>query len=84
MPDVAWTCGDRCSWELENRSTYDFDLHRPVVPALSKMLRRAYISSMAFMDSEIGRVLDELERLELVNSTLVILHGERIFSLIFL
>ena len=61
MPPVAWTCGDRCAWELANRSTYDFSLATPVEAPLARMLRRAYLASMAFMDSEVGRVLAELD-----------------------
>ena len=76
MPPVAWTCGDRCSWELQNRSTYNFTISQPTSQALAKLLRRAYVASMAFMDSEIGRVLDELDALGFVDDTLVILHGD--------
>lgn len=76
MPAVAWTCGDRCSWELENRSQYPFSISEPVAPQLSLLLRRAYTASMTYMDSEIGRVLDELDALGFTNTTLVILHGD--------
>ena len=76
LPPVAWTCGDRCSWELQNRSTYNFTISQPTSQAVAKVLRRAYVASMAFMDSQIGRVLDELEALGFEDDTLVVLHGD--------
>ena len=76
MPDIAFTCGDQCAWELENRSRYNFSLTTPVETPLARTLRRAYLASMAFMDAEIGRVLAELDALNFTQSTLVVLHGD--------
>ena len=39
-------------------------------------MRHAYYASVSFLDYELGRVFDELERLGLANNTAVILHGD--------
>jgi len=78
MPDVAWTCGDRCSWELseENRTVWDFSLHAPLAAAKAAVLRRAYNAAVAFLDSEVGRVLTSLDDLGFRKSTLVTMFGD--------
>lgn len=43
---------------------------------LQKGLRRAYYSSVSFMDFEVGRILDALEKMALVGNTAVLFHSD--------
>ena len=46
-----------------------------------KLLRRAYYASVSFTDSLIGRLLDELEALNLADNTVVVMHGDHGYQL---
>jgi iduronate 2-sulfatase len=41
-----------------------------------KLFKRAYFASISFVDAQVGRVLDELERLKLADNTIVVLFGD--------
>ena len=45
-------------------------------PALTKSYRAHYYAAVSWADYVAGRVLDELERLELTDSTLVVMHSD--------
>ena len=48
---------------------------------LKRQLIHGYYASTSFVDAQIGRVLDELERLELSDNTIVVLWGDHGFHL---
>ena len=41
-----------------------------------RLFKRAYFASISFVDAQVGRVLDELERLKLADHTVVVLFGD--------
>src|SRR5439155_6250408 len=43
--------------------------------------RQAYFASITFMDQQVGRLLDALERLKLRDKTLVVLHSDHAYHL---
>ena len=45
-------------------------------PELQRQLIHGYYASTSYMDAQIGRVMDELERLKLAEDTLVVLWGD--------
>ena len=45
------------------------------------LIDRYYRASVAWMDSQVGRVLDELQQLGLENDTMVVLHSDHGWSL---
>jgi iduronate 2-sulfatase len=45
------------------------------------LFKRAYFASISFVDAQIGKVLDELERLRLAENTIVVLFGDHGWSL---
>jgi iduronate 2-sulfatase len=49
--------------------------------ALKRKLIHGYYASVSFADAQIGKVLDELDRLELAGSTIVVLWGDHGFHL---
>ncbi len=53
----------------------------PVSDELALNLIRGYHACVSFADAQIGRVLDELDRLDLARSTIVILWGDHGWSL---
>jgi arylsulfatase A-like enzyme len=51
-------------------------LKKPVSDAYARKLRHAYYASVSYVDAQIGKVLDELERLGLSKNTIVVLWGD--------
>lgn len=49
--------------------------------ALGRQLTHGYYASVSYVDAQIGKVLDELDRLKLADSTLVVLWGDHGFHL---
>ena len=52
-----------------------------VDPPLARQLVHGYYASASYVDAQIGRVIDELERLELFDNTVVLLWGDHGFHL---
>jgi iduronate 2-sulfatase len=48
----------------------------PVDAEQSRLLKHGYYASISYMDAQVGRLLDELERLKLADNTIVILWGD--------
>lgn len=42
----------------------------------ARQLKHGYYASVSYMDAQVGRILDELDRLELSNNTIVVLWGD--------
>jgi iduronate 2-sulfatase len=77
----AWPSGWHKSGEL--RGNYG---HAPwrdpdTDPAYARLLRRAYAASVSYMDAQVGRVLEELDRLGLAENTIVIVWSDHGFLL---
>lgn len=49
---------------------------RNVTPKYAKQLRHAYFACVSYVDAQIGRVLNELERLELKDRTIIVIWGD--------
>ena len=62
---------------LELRGQYRFVPQKGILGAtLSRDLIHGYYASVSYVDTQIGRVLDELERLGLAENTMVVLCGD--------
>lgn len=48
----------------------------PVSDAYARKLRHAYYASVSYIDAQVGKLLDELERLDLSKDTIVVLWGD--------
>lgn len=53
----------------------------PMSEALKRELIHGYYASVSYVDAQIGRVIDELDRLELADDTLIVLWGDHGFHL---
>lgn len=54
---------------------------RPVPTEYARLARHGYYACVSYVDAQIGRVLDELQRLELDRNTIVVLVGDHGFKL---
>lgn len=52
------------------------NITKPIEDDVARAMRHAYMAAVSWMDQQLGRVLDELERLGLAENTVVLLHGE--------
>jgi iduronate 2-sulfatase len=62
------------SSELNNYS--DMPATRPLPDAKQRELIHGYHAAVSFMDAQVGRVLDELDRLKLAERTIIVLWGD--------
>jgi iduronate 2-sulfatase len=51
------------------------------MPAITQKLIHGYYAATSFVDAQIGRVIDELDRLELAENTIIVLWGDHGFHL---
>ena len=56
---------------------YHFNASVPVNSSVSSFWRRGYYSSVSYMDSNVGKVLDTLDELGFTNDTVVALIADR-------
>ncbi|MBB1287289.1 sulfatase [Flavisolibacter sp. BT320] len=67
---------------LEEFYTYtDVPQLRPVPDDYARKMRHGYYACVSFVDAQVGRVLNELERLGLAENTIVVLWGDHGFKL---
>jgi arylsulfatase A-like enzyme len=69
-PPIAWT-----DWG-ELRAYYSMPKKGPLGEEQARQLIHGYLACTSYTDAQIGRVLDELERLGLAGSTVVVLWGD--------
>lgn len=75
VPELAMT-----NWE-ELRGHVDMPNEGPVTPEQARQLIRGYYASVSFVDSLVGRLLDDLDRHGLRDNTIVVLFGDHGFHL---
>lgn len=70
-PKVAWVDGGYIDKKTLDLGSAKYTPYTPLPTNISTAWRRGYYASVSFVDKQIGRVLDELDRLGLRNSTVV-------------
>jgi arylsulfatase A-like enzyme len=48
----------------------------PIPDDLARQLKHGYYAAISYMDAQLGRVLDELDRLQLADNTIIVLWGD--------
>ncbi len=66
VPELAYVDSN------EARSYTDVDKSGPIPEDKKKELRHGYLASISYLDAQIGKVLDELDRLDLARNTIVV------------
>lgn len=61
--------------------TYEMPESGPLLPEQEKRLLHGYYACVSFVDAQIGRLLDELDRLNLADDTIVVLWGDHGYHL---
>ena len=61
---------------VELRGYKDIPKEGPLPPGKARELVRGYYAATSYMDAQVGKLLDELNRLELASRTLVVLLGD--------
>ncbi|MEZ0485818.1 sulfatase [Fibrella aquatica] len=64
-----------------SQTNSDLFIARESTPELSKEMKRAYYASTSFMDAQVGRVMDALERNKLQDNTIVVFFGDHGYHL---
>ncbi len=68
------------SWN-EIRAQYDIPKTGSLTPEQMRYLRHGYYACVSFVDAQIGRLLDELDRLGLRDNTIVVFWGDHGYNL---
>ena len=77
-PDIAYH--NQGVFDNSNGTKY-LPMPTPFATPLQQELRHAYMASVSWVDSQIGRVLKALDDLDLTSSTLVVLFGDHGYQL---
>jgi len=72
-PDIAFHANHEILGEPNNQRTLDEVAQREI--------RHGYYAAMSFADAQLGRLLDELDRLKLADNTIVVVIGDNGFHL---
>ena len=75
----SWPRVESPYWHRSNeffKYSTPFDKTRPLAVDARKTARRAYLACVRYVDRQVGRVLTELERLGLADTTIVVIWGD--------
>ena len=73
-PEGGATTGLHCSFELRTR--HGIPKSGPIGPELSKTLLHAYYACASYVDAQVGKMMDYLEKEGLAKNTIVVLWGD--------
>ncbi|HEY7161592.1 MAG TPA: sulfatase, partial [Acidobacteriota bacterium] len=64
-----------------SKTNSDLFIGRESTPALAREMKRAYYASTSFMDAQVGRVMEALEKNNLQHNTIVVFFGDHGYHL---
>ena len=74
MPGVAWQA--HSFFNASTGAVFPLNITSPLDDGVARLARRGYYASVSWFDFQVGRILDELEALNIANETVVALHGD--------
>ncbi|MEM1062425.1 MAG: sulfatase, partial [Planctomycetota bacterium] len=80
-PEGAPSVARKGGGEITNYDPVPTDVSKPFDEPLKRELIHGYYASTSFVDAQIGKVLDELDRTGLADDTIVVLWGDHGFHL---
>lgn len=81
LPKNAPVVAGKRGGEITNYKPVPTDPHADFCDSLTRRLIHGYYASTSFVDAQIGKVLEELDRLGLARNTIVVLWGDHGFHL---
>lgn len=78
-PQIAWSA--QLNVCLANGTSFPYSYDKPVADEVMRNQRRAYYSSVSYVDEHIGAILDILEEKDLADSTIVVFHSDHGYAL---
>ncbi len=79
LPDGSPAFAMNYSYELRGYEDFrdlPYPAQQPLDTARQRLLKHGYYASVSYVDAQVGRLLDELERLGLAGNTVVVLWGD--------
>ncbi len=70
---------DRVAWH--NSREILTEKQRPLTPEAIREIRHGYLANITYMDAQIGKVLDELEKLKLAENTVIVFWSDHGYHL---
>ena len=80
LPSVAWnSCGEFRSYpdNKEAAESSGFGQSTPFNVSWTRHQRQAYFAAASFMDAQLKKVMDTMQELQLMDSTVITLWGDR-------
>ena len=71
MPGVAWMA--HSFFNSSTGAVWPLNVTTPLPDSVARLARHAYFASVSWLDHQIGRILDELDELDIASQTIVVL-----------
>ena len=73
MPGVAWMA--HSFFNSSTGAVWPLNVTTPLPDRVARLARHAYFASVSWLDHQIGRILDELDELDIAEQTIVVLRN---------
>ncbi len=78
---IAWS--NQLNVALANGTSFHYGPYDPVPDWVQQDQRHAYYASLSYVDENVGYILDVLRQHDILNDTLIIMHGKKKINVLF-